>query len=285
MVLQQQDSVGLATFDDAVRRYLKPAGQPSHLKELLHVMDVTPAGEKSDMGDRLPRPGRAVQEARAWWSILSDLFDDVPRILAGLKHFRHRRHEVIVFHILDPAELDFPFREHDPVQGAGRAARDPRPSPTPCGRAYQAEIGAFLDELKKGCRMIDIDYVPLRTDQELDGAAVELPGVAGDTDEVSGDDPTAVRRLVLHADESAHRAQDEETTLHLPLVLALGLRQPPAALRPGRGVGADHHPPAEPAQVPRGAVGGDAVPAGGDPQELSGGSGSSSGSCWRSGRW
>ena len=64
MILQQQDSVGLATFDDAVRRYLKPAGQPSHLKELLHMLDVTPAREKSDLGDRLPRPGRAVQEAR-----------------------------------------------------------------------------------------------------------------------------------------------------------------------------------------------------------------------------
>ena len=44
-------------------------------------------------------------------AIFSDLFDDPPRIIAGLKHFRHRRHEVIVFHILDPAELDFPFRD------------------------------------------------------------------------------------------------------------------------------------------------------------------------------
>ena len=50
MVLQQQDSVGLATFDDGVRSYLRPSGQPSHLKEMLHVMDATPARAKSDMG-------------------------------------------------------------------------------------------------------------------------------------------------------------------------------------------------------------------------------------------
>ncbi len=110
MVLQQQDSVGLATFDDAVRRYIRPAGQPSHLKELVHVLDVTPARAKSDMGivfhdlaERFKKRGVVV--------VLSDLFDEVPRIIAGLKHFRHRRHEVIVFHVLDPAELDFPFRD------------------------------------------------------------------------------------------------------------------------------------------------------------------------------
>ena len=101
MVLQQQDSVGLAIFDDAVRRYLKPAGQPSHLKELLHVLDVTPAREKSDLGVVFHDLAERFKK-RGVVAIFSDLFDDVPRILAGLKHFRHRRHEVIVFHILDP---------------------------------------------------------------------------------------------------------------------------------------------------------------------------------------
>ncbi len=110
MILQQQDSVGLVVYDDAVRRYLKPAGQPSQLKELLHLLDVTPAREKSDLGlvfndlaERFKKRGVVV--------VFSDLFDDAARIMTGLKHFRHRRHEVIIFHILDPAEIDFPFRD------------------------------------------------------------------------------------------------------------------------------------------------------------------------------
>ena len=119
--------------------------------------------------------------------ILSDLFDDVPRILAGLKHFRHRRHEVIVFHILDPAELDFPFRDTTLFKGL-EGLPEILTEPHALRRAYQAEIGAFLDELKKGCQMIDIDYVPLRTDQDLDVAAVELPGLAGDA-------PTVFKRV------------------------------------------------------------------------------------------
>jgi uncharacterized protein (DUF58 family) len=167
LVLQQQDSVGLATFDQKIQRYLRPSGQPSHLRELLHVMDVTPAREKSDMGaifhdlaERFKKRGIIV--------ILSDFFDDPARILAGLKHFRHRRYEVIVFHILDPAEVDFPFRQttlFKGLEGMGEVLTEPYA----LRKAYQEEIGAFLEELKRGCQSVDIDYVPLQTNQDLDG--------------------------------------------------------------------------------------------------------------------
>jgi uncharacterized protein (DUF58 family) len=166
MILQQQDSVGLVLFDDAVRRYLKPAGQPSQLTDLLHLLDVTPAREKSDLGlvfdelaDRFKKRGIV--------AVFSDLFDDVSRIVRGLKHFRHRRHEVIVFHILDPAELDFPFRDttlFKGLEGLPAILTDPHA----LARAYKDEINTFLKELEKACRMADIDYVPLRTDQSLD---------------------------------------------------------------------------------------------------------------------
>ena len=150
-------------------------------------------------------------------AILSDLFDDVARIIAGLKHFRHRRHEVIVFHILDPAELDFPFRETTLFKGL-EGMPEVLTEPHALRRAYQAEIGAFLDELKKGCRMIDIDYVPLRTDQSLDVAAVELPGVA------VGPAAASVTRLVADVDT---RLQDGTQLTPLPLPSGLGPRASP----------------------------------------------------------
>jgi uncharacterized protein (DUF58 family) len=168
MVLRQQDSVGLATFDDMVRRYLKPAGQPSHLKELIHIMDVAPAREKSDLGIVFHDLAERFKK-RGVVAIFSDLFDDVPRIIAGLKHFRHRRHEVIVFHVLDPAEIEFPFRDTTLFRGM-EGLPDVLTEPHALRRAYQAELGAFLNDLKRSCQSIDIDYVPLRTDQELDVA-------------------------------------------------------------------------------------------------------------------
>jgi uncharacterized protein (DUF58 family) len=168
MVLRQQDSVGLATFDDRIGRYLRPSGQPSHLKELIHLMDIAPARAKSDMGTVFHDLAERFKK-RGVVAILSDFFDDVPRTLAGLKHLRHRRHEVIVFHVLDPAELDFPFRDttlFKGLEGLPNVLTEPRA----LRQAYQREIGTFLDAMKKGCRMIDIDYVPIRTDQPLDGA-------------------------------------------------------------------------------------------------------------------
>jgi len=166
MILQQQDSVGLALFDDAVRRYLKPAGQPSQLKELFHLLDVTPAREKSDLGLVFNDLAERFKK-RGVVAVFSDLFDDVARVITGLKHFRHRRHEVIVFHILDPAELEFPFRDPTMFKGLEGMA-DILTDPHALRQAYQAELGSFLTEMEKECRMIDIDYVPLRTDQSLD---------------------------------------------------------------------------------------------------------------------
>ena len=151
-----------------MRRYLKPAGQASQLKELLHLLDVTPAREKSDLGLVFNDLAERFKK-RGVVAVFSDLFDDPARIVTGLKHFRHRRHEVIVFHILDPAELDFPFRDttlFKGLEGMPEILTDPHA----LKRAYQAELGSFLQELEKGCRMVDIDYVPLRTDQSLDVA-------------------------------------------------------------------------------------------------------------------
>ncbi len=166
LVLQQQDSVGLATFDDKVERYLRPSGQPSHLKELIGLMDVSPAAAKSDVGaifndlaERFRKRGVVI--------VLSDLFDEPSRIVAGLKHFRHRRHDVIVFHVLDPAELDFPFRSTTLFKGL-EGLGDLLVEPASLRRAYQAEIQAFCDALRRGCQGANIDYVLLRTDQELD---------------------------------------------------------------------------------------------------------------------
>jgi uncharacterized protein (DUF58 family) len=165
LVIQQQDSVGLATFNDRVQRYLRPSGQTSHLKELFHVMDTQPARAKSDLGmifddlaERFRRRGIVI--------VLSDFFDDPARILSGLRHFRHRRHEVVVFHVLDPAELDFPFRSTTLFKGLEDAG-DLLTDPYALRRAYQDELASFLNDLKQGCQMADIDYVPLRTDADL----------------------------------------------------------------------------------------------------------------------
>ncbi len=166
LVLEQQDSVGLVTFDREIRALVRASGNPSHLKQLLHVMDSASPERKTatgpifhDLAERLKRRGVVV--------ILSDLFDNVPAMLAGLKHLRHRRHDVIVLHTLDPAELDFPFRQTTLFKGLEQLP-DVLTDPRALRKAYLAEFNKFLHDIRLGCRTHHIDYLQLRTDQPLD---------------------------------------------------------------------------------------------------------------------
>ena len=99
--------------------------------------------------------------------VLSDLFDDVDAVMAGLKHLRHRRHEVIVMHVLDPAEVDFPFQQITLFHGLEHLP-DVLVEPRALRKAYLAEFNRYLRSLQTGCRQQAIDYVPMRTDQSLE---------------------------------------------------------------------------------------------------------------------
>ena len=166
LILQQQDSVGLVTFDREVRALVRPGSRPSHLKQLLHVMQESTPERKTDTGpifhdlaERFKKRGIVV--------ILSDLFDDVDSMMAGLKHFRHRRHDVILFHVLDPAELEFRFQRITRFQGLEQLP-DVVVEPRALRNAYLREFDRYVRRLKKGCRMHRIDYVQMRTDRSLE---------------------------------------------------------------------------------------------------------------------
>ena len=99
-----------------------------------------------------------------------DLFDEPSEVLAGLQHLRYKRHEVVVLHTLDPAELEFPFQEATLFKGLEQYPElltDPRSLP----QGYLEQVKLFLDEVKRGCRNMDIDYVQLTTDKSL-GVAI-----------------------------------------------------------------------------------------------------------------
>jgi uncharacterized protein (DUF58 family) len=166
LVLHQRDAVGLVTFDQEIRQVIRPSSNPTQLKQLLHVMEESSATQKTrtgpifhDLAERLGRRGIVV--------IVSDLFDDVESMLAGLKHLRHRRHDVIVLHVLDPAEIDFPFQQVTMFKGL-EALGDVVAEPRSLQAAYQREIQAFVKRIRAGCRAQQIDYVTIRTDQPLD---------------------------------------------------------------------------------------------------------------------
>lgn len=165
MVVQQSDSLGLAVFDAVVRKFFRPAGTPSHLSEVLRALSAGTSAAPTKLGPVLHEiAGRARQQGLV--ILFSDLFDDVDSILAGLRHLRFDRHDVVVFHVLDAAELDFPFDDPTLFRGL-EVPVEMLTDPRGLRAGYLKELAAFRDELRRGCRDLNVDMVSLRTDEDL----------------------------------------------------------------------------------------------------------------------
>lgn len=166
LILHQQDSVGLVTADCAIRTLVRPSTNPSHIEQLITVMENAVPAPKTSLGPIFHElAGRC--DKRGIIIVLSDLFDHVDAMVKGLKHLRHRRHEVVLMHVLDPAELDFPFEQTTlfrGLEGEQQALVEPRA----LRRAYLEEFDAYIRRLKRACRAHRMDYVQLRTDQSLE---------------------------------------------------------------------------------------------------------------------
>jgi uncharacterized protein (DUF58 family) len=165
LVLHQTDSVGFVTFDKQIRKFLKPSSQPSHLKEMVHEMNRGSGHEKTAMAPLFHDLAERINR-RSIIFLVSDMFDEVPDLLMGLKHLRHKRHEIVLWHVLDAAELTFPFQESTLFRGLEQYPElltDPRS----LRKSYLEQVENFVTDLKRGCRDQNIDYVQLRTDTPL----------------------------------------------------------------------------------------------------------------------
>lgn len=169
LMIHQQDAVGLLTFDTQIRGHIPPRSRPGHLRVLLGELVAAGCGGETaiapilhDIAQRSHRRGLMV--------VISDLLDDPGEILRSLHHFRHRRHEVMVLHVLAEEELTFPFEQFtefsDLERPAGRQHVD--------GRAIRAE---YLDQfrrhvarLEQGCGRMNVDYLQLSTRSDFDAA-------------------------------------------------------------------------------------------------------------------
>ena len=168
MMLRQRDAVGLVTFDERIRRYIPPRSKAGHLHVLLTEIAQQTPSEKTDislalheMADRIKRRGLVI--------VMSDLLDEAEKIVSGLKHFRYNKHEVIVFHILDPRERDFSFGQ-EAVFKDMETGEELTTLPYQIKKDYARQVKAFTDEIATACRQSNIDYHPIDTSTPFDKA-------------------------------------------------------------------------------------------------------------------
>lgn len=168
LLIKQKDAVGLATFDTRIKEYVPPRSSRKHLEMLFAKLETLQTGGETDLSASLHGIAERTKK-RGLVLIFSDLFDDPDRVLLALRHFRHRKHEVILFHILDPMEETFefttPLRLVD-IETHKEASLDPRLVRS----EYRKALNNYRLRLRSTCAEHHIDYNPIRTDQSLDYA-------------------------------------------------------------------------------------------------------------------
>jgi uncharacterized protein (DUF58 family) len=168
MAIQQQDSVGLAIFDQALARYFKPSNSPGQWKMVVQELQMVPKWNKTNTGKILDQIAEKLHH-RSLIVLLSDFFDDVENIKKGLRHLRYKKHEVMAFQILDPDEVQFPFEDTTLFKGLeelGEMLTEPRA----LREGYLEQLNAHTAALQKLCRGMRVDFTRMNSGDPLDAA-------------------------------------------------------------------------------------------------------------------
>lgn len=166
LLLRQQDAVGCLTFDEAVRQIIPPRSQMSHLDAVCNAMHVSKPRDKTDIYTILRRVTESLP-SRGMVVILSDFLVDREPLIKGLEMLCQRRHDILVFHILDEDEMNFPFTGTTRFEGMEQLP-DLLCDPRALRDGYMEALEEYLVEVRRGCTRLGIDYKLVRTGDYLD---------------------------------------------------------------------------------------------------------------------
>lgn len=168
LALRQQDAVGCIAFDETVRLAVPLRTKRNQLDSVIQALEVSAPRDKTEIdqvlrsvAESLPRRGMVV--------VVSDLL--VPRagLMRGLRLLRSRGHDLLVFHVLDDHEIDFPFDGPTRFEGL-EVDHALNCNPRALREGYLAALGEYLEEVRVVCSRNNVDYSLLRTGQPLDRA-------------------------------------------------------------------------------------------------------------------
>jgi uncharacterized protein (DUF58 family) len=166
LLLRQQDTVGLITFDSGVRQVVPSHSQQTHIDAVVKALHVSRPRAKTDLEQVLRRVAETVS-GRGMIVLVSDLLADREPFFRGLDMLAHRRHDMLVFHVLDEDELTFPFAGTTRFEGMEELPQllcDPRA----LRDGYLEALEEYLVEVRRGCVRRGIDYALVRTGDRLD---------------------------------------------------------------------------------------------------------------------
>ncbi len=162
VTIQQQDSVGLTVFNAANKAQYAARSGLAHLRQVANCLAEFTAEDEGNLADNIHLQAEARQR-RALIVVISDLYDDPEKLRLALAHLRRRRHDVILYHVLDRAEIEFPFRDlgnFEDMETGERIITNPKA----IRHTYQEVFTDFLKRTQAICSSLDIDYNMVTTD-------------------------------------------------------------------------------------------------------------------------
>jgi len=172
LMISQQDAVGLLSYTDKISSYIPPRSMRSYLNQIFSALyNLQPESETNtaevlhNLAERIKKRGLII--------LISDFLDDPDKILSGLQHFRHHKHEVILFHLQDAQELDFDFKNETEFIDS-ETGEKLTVNPWQIRKEYQAALKKNQEYLKTRCHQSFIEYYPINTTTPFDEALLQF---------------------------------------------------------------------------------------------------------------
>jgi len=166
LVVDQRDSVGVGVFDGKLQNYIEPKSNMRILHDISNELEKVTPQPRTNVAAILHEFAQRMSR-RGFVMLFSDLFDNTEEFIEGLNHLRYRGHNVIVFHILDPHELEFPLSgmwKFIGLEGEGDLITQPARVRT----SYLKELESFITRIKKACNRAEVDYVLVNTSDPVE---------------------------------------------------------------------------------------------------------------------
>jgi uncharacterized protein (DUF58 family) len=169
LVLHQQDSAGLVTFDNKVRQFIPPKSAPSQLMRILRTLDSTKPENESAIAPLLHEVAERI-DRRGMVIILSDFFDKSDALIDALHHLRHKRHEVILMQIMANDELEFPFRKWSLFENLERSGDRLKLDPALMRSVYLENVANHIRVIREAVNKLNATHLLFNTNKPFDDA-------------------------------------------------------------------------------------------------------------------
>jgi len=168
LLLRQQDAVGCVAFDETIRSTVPISSKRNHLQSVIQALSISEPREKTDLATILRDVAQNYPQ-RGMMVLISDLFTDRDELFKGIRLLRQRGHDVMVLHVMDDDELDFPFSGPMRFEGL-EMPQHVNCNPQALREGYLEAVGEFRDEVRRRCALNNADYALIRTSDPLDAA-------------------------------------------------------------------------------------------------------------------